>query len=149
MIASATVETLTKERRIDSPQGCNGARGGVRLSRGRSPAGRRYHFVRRFVNLDLDGLYCRDSYRLLAYIFTGSFVLGCGNSSVGRAQPCQGWGRGFESRFPLWIGGLTDRRTGGPVDERTRETRNDAVSPSASPADKRRGVEQPGSSPGS
>ena len=26
----------------------------------------------------------------------------CGNSSVGRAQPCQGWGRGFESRFPLW-----------------------------------------------
>ena len=24
-----------------------------------------------------------------------------GNSSVGRAQPCQGWGRGFESRFPL------------------------------------------------
>ena len=27
----------------------------------------------------------------------------CGNSSVGRAQPCQGWGRGFESRFPLWI----------------------------------------------
>ncbi len=24
-----------------------------------------------------------------------------GNSSVGRAQPCQGWGRGSESRFPL------------------------------------------------
>ena len=23
------------------------------------------------------------------------------NSSVGRAQPCQGWGRGFESRFSL------------------------------------------------
>src|SRR5207249_9402317 len=57
----------------------------------------------------------------------------CGNSSVGRAQPCQGWGRGFESRFPLWIGGLTDRRTGGQVDGRTRETRNDAVSQSACP----------------
>ena len=28
----------------------------------------------------------------------------CGNSSVGRAQPCQGWGREFESRFPLEIG---------------------------------------------
>ena len=28
------------------------------------------------------------------------FIL-CGNSSVGRAQPCQGWGREFESRFPL------------------------------------------------
>ena len=27
----------------------------------------------------------------------------CGNSSVGRAQPCQGWGRGFESRFPLHL----------------------------------------------
>ena len=25
----------------------------------------------------------------------------CGNSSVGRAQPCQGWGREFKSRFPL------------------------------------------------
>ncbi len=27
----------------------------------------------------------------------------CGNSSVGRAQPCQGWGREFESRFPLQL----------------------------------------------
>ena len=26
-----------------------------------------------------------------------------GNSSVGRAQPCQGWGRGSESRFPLYF----------------------------------------------
>ena len=25
----------------------------------------------------------------------------CGNSSVGRASPCQGGGREFESRFPL------------------------------------------------
>jgi hypothetical protein len=25
----------------------------------------------------------------------------CGRSSVGRAQPCQGWGREFESRRPL------------------------------------------------
>ncbi len=30
-----------------------------------------------------------------------SSYLFCGNSSVGRAQPCQGWGREFESRFPL------------------------------------------------
>ena len=29
----------------------------------------------------------------------------CGNSSVGRARPCQGRGRGSESRFPLqWRG---------------------------------------------
>ena len=27
----------------------------------------------------------------------------CGNSSVGRASPCQGGGREFESRFPLHI----------------------------------------------
>ena len=27
----------------------------------------------------------------------------CGNSSVGRAQPCQGWGREFEPRFPLSV----------------------------------------------
>ena len=29
------------------------------------------------------------------------FCMTCENSSVGRAQPCQGWGRGFESRFSL------------------------------------------------
>ncbi|CAK0774041.1 hypothetical protein CCP3SC1AL1_60015 [Gammaproteobacteria bacterium] len=26
-----------------------------------------------------------------------------GSSSVGRAQPCQGWGREFESRLPLQV----------------------------------------------
>src|SRR5690554_683955 len=30
-----------------------------------------------------------------------------GNSSVGRAQPCQGWGREFESRFPLHFPSLS------------------------------------------
>ena len=30
-------------------------------------------------------------------------VINCGNSSVGRAQPCQGWGREFEPRFPLKV----------------------------------------------
>ena len=25
----------------------------------------------------------------------------CASGSVGRAQPCQGWGRGFESRLAL------------------------------------------------
>src|SRR3990167_11076355 len=34
----------------------------------------------------------------------GDFLMKqCGNSSVGRAQPCQGWGREFESRFTLKI----------------------------------------------
>ena len=32
-----------------------------------------------------------------------------GNSSVGRARPCQGRGREFESRFPLHIQMATDR----------------------------------------
>ena len=27
----------------------------------------------------------------------------CGNSSVGRAQPCQGWGRGSESVFRSFL----------------------------------------------
>ena len=31
-----------------------------------------------------------------------------GSSSVGRAQPCQGWGREFESRFPLNISETPD-----------------------------------------
>src|SRR5215216_2933371 len=37
-----------------------------------------------------------------------------GNSSVGRAQPCQGWGRGFESRFPLSIKKKGERRKSAP-----------------------------------
>ena len=36
----------------------------------------------------------------------------CGNSSVGRAQPCQGWGREFESRFPLQNFKSLSRMTG-------------------------------------
>ena len=31
-------------------------------------------------------------------------LFSCGNSSVGRAPPCQGGGRRFESGFPLWRG---------------------------------------------
>ena len=48
----------------------------------------------------------------------------CGNSSVGRAQPCQGWGREFESRFPLKIvnwcsrGGMVDALVSGASVER-------------------------------
>ncbi len=38
-----------------------------------------------------------ERYRLFFEILQSK----CGNSSVGRAQPCQGWGREFESRFPL------------------------------------------------
>ena len=34
--------------------------------------------------------------------YNGSSLQQCGNSSVGRARPCQGRGREFESRFPLW-----------------------------------------------
>ena len=39
-------------------------------------------------------------------IFAADFP--SGSSSVGRAQPCQGWGREFESRFPLKV--LQDNR---------------------------------------
>ena len=36
-----------------------------------------------------------------AYLYACKLSIYCENSSVGRAQPCQGWGRGFESRFSL------------------------------------------------
>ncbi|AAK02985.1 unknown [Pasteurella multocida subsp. multocida str. Pm70] len=36
-------------------------------------------------------------------ISTNQYHILRGNSSVGRAQPCQGWGREFEPRFPLQI----------------------------------------------
>ena len=50
----------------------------------------------------------------------------CGNSSVGRARPCQGRGREFESRFPLKIfrnifcpgGGMVDALVSGASVER-------------------------------
>ena len=45
-----------------------------------------------------------------------------GNSSVGRAQPCQGWGREFEPRFPLKGncpgGGMVDALVSGACVER-------------------------------
>ncbi len=47
-------------------------------------------------------LWCRASmhYRRASRWATNSFVA-CGRGAVGSAQPCQGWGRGFESRRPL------------------------------------------------
>src|SRR5690554_6692627 len=41
--------------------------------------------------------------KLLTLFLHNVLYTACGNSSVGRAQPCQGWGREFESRFPLQI----------------------------------------------
>ena len=45
-----------------------------------------------------------------------------GNSSVGRAQPCQGWGREFESRFPIadkaQVAELVDAHVSGACVER-------------------------------
>ena len=34
---------------------------------------------------------------------TGPVVFFCGCSAVGSASPCQGEGREFESRHPLWL----------------------------------------------
>ena len=47
-------------------------------------------------------LWCRASmhYRLASHRATNSLEA-CGRGAVGSAQPCQGWGRGFESRRPL------------------------------------------------
>ena len=58
------------------------------------------------------GLTCRDH------------VLECalpsGNSSVGRARPCQGRGREFESRFPLQFFSKTSHRRGFVLSSRRR-----------------------------
>ena len=62
------------------------------------------------------GLTCGEPAQLLTAIMIGlesslQFVNASGNSSVGRAQPCQGWGREFESRFPLQFpAGMSARR---------------------------------------
>ena len=50
---------------------------------------------------------------LLVFTFGGSnpsspTLILCGSSSVGRAQPCQGWGREFEPRLPLSQESLRD-----------------------------------------
>jgi hypothetical protein len=44
-----------------------------------------------------------EAFNRLTEIMASLRILGsvCGNSSVGRARPCQGRGREFESRFPL------------------------------------------------
>ena len=39
----------------------------------------------------------------------------CGRSSAGRASPCHGEGRGFDSRRPLAVIGMNDVVTDGPV----------------------------------
>ena len=65
-----------------------------------------YYFCIRFTGRYLSGQQ-GQTVNLLAYAFGGSNpslptnTNECGNSSVGRARPCQGRGREFESRFPL------------------------------------------------
>src|SRR5881394_2673231 len=99
-IANATVETLTKGRRIDSPQGVIEQEG--RSSEWRTSAGGETLSLRStFCQLGIVARAESFSPRLYGRFCAGTFVIACGNSSVGRAQPCQGWGRGFESRFPL------------------------------------------------
>ncbi len=43
----------------------------------------------------------RGSSSLLLFTLSTLTEMPCGNSSVGRARPCQGRGREFESRLPL------------------------------------------------
>ena len=45
------------------------------------------------------------AYAYTCLLYTSSIIAlvfkKCASGSVGRAQPCQGWGRGFESRLAL------------------------------------------------
>src|SRR5574344_1284165 len=56
----------------------------------------------------------------------------CENSSVGRAQPCQGWGRGFESRFSLTK--VARRPGGGMVDTKDLKSFDHCGCAGSSPA---------------
>ena len=44
---------------------------------------------------------CPHPYKVHTHTHTQAFMPSRENSSVGRARPCQGRGRGFESRFSL------------------------------------------------
>src|SRR6266550_3356557 len=68
---------------------------------GTSAGGETLSFGSTFCQLGFSRVSACGFVALVSGDFHGSFVFACGNSSVGRAQPCQGWGRGFESRFPL------------------------------------------------
>ena len=59
-------------------------------------------------------------------LVVSSEIRGCG--SVGRAQPCQGWGREFESRHPLEAGLYAPWKFGG-VAERPKAAACKAVKP--------------------
>ena len=61
-----------------------------RISRSGAVVARQAH------NLEVSG-----SIPLSATIYAARIFVYCENSSVGRARPCQGRGRGFESRFSL------------------------------------------------
>ena len=60
-------------------------------------SGRRCEFFSKKVRKKFAGTEIFSTFALAIRFKDGN----CGNSSVGRAQPCQGWGREFESRFPL------------------------------------------------
>ena len=69
----------------------------------------------------------------------------CGNSSVGRAPPCQGGGRRFESGFPLFDLGSSAAAAGLPSLS-SRGTRRQAPWPSGKAEDCKSSI--PGSNPG-
>src|ERR1700716_2069436 len=99
MKARAIVETQTRRRRVKSPHDVNRHQGIRLVWDVRQPGTLSLRL--RCCQLENARPVCAGERRLLGPFFTRSFVNARGNSSVGRAQPCQGWGRGFESRFPL------------------------------------------------
>ena len=59
-------------------------------------------FIQKFARLKKKHYLCTRFWEMTKRVNKNNLVLGlCGNSSVGRARPCQGRGREFESRLPL------------------------------------------------
>ena len=59
------------------------------------------HFALVVELVDTRDLKSRGHYGLAGSSPARGTITTCGSSSVGRARPCQGRGREFESRFPL------------------------------------------------
>ena len=63
------------------------------------PSGRHFFLMKKFASVAQLVEQETENLRVVGSIPTGGTI--CGFSSFGRAQPCQGWGGGFEPRNPL------------------------------------------------
>ena len=87
-------------------RGCSGGEIGKNMEKLRVKA---IFFAKRFVNSKIMPTFATQTTKTGHESDANWFARSenCENSSVGRARPCQGRGRGFESRFSLTVSTLT------------------------------------------